>query len=94
MDGRDGGKEDKPEPEQNINLRKLVIHIMVEERKRATFSLMMLSERMQRPSNFSIVPDGPNLLKVHLATLGNTEFSGSFLRLGSSSLIARTSLPR
>lgn len=59
----------------------------------STFSLMMLSERIQRPSNFSIVPDGPNLLKVHLATFGKTEFKGSFLRLGSSSLMARTSLP-
>ena len=36
-----------------------------------TFSLKMLRDRIQSPSYVSTVPDGPNLLKLHLATCYN-----------------------
>ena len=53
----------------------------------------MIKERMQSPSISWMVPEGPYLWKVHLATFGKTELRGSFLFSGSFWLIDRTSLP-
>ena len=46
----------------------MTMHILSDDK---TFSLKMLSDRIQSPSYVSTVPDGPNLLKLHLATCYN-----------------------
>ena len=43
----------------------MTMHILSDDK---TFSLKMLRDRIQSPSYVSTVPDGPNLLKLHLAT--------------------------
>ena len=53
----------------------------------------MLTGRTQRASLLIRVPVGPNLLKVHLVTLGNILAMGSHLSSGLSSIIETTSSP-
>ena len=54
---------------------------------------MMFKGKTHNPSNFSTVPEGPNLWKVHLVILGKTRDMGSSRSSGGSSLMANKSLP-